>query len=153
MKNIVLSIVATSALMAGGPASANPDEADVRTLFTKFINAQNAHDANEIRAVLWDSPETFIISRGRVTKGAATIADRFKQNFQGTWHAEPDMTRFEITNISDDVVQILVPVEFTRGLPGDAAKNDTSLMSQILIKGKEGWRIASILQVVNTQSK
>jgi hypothetical protein len=103
--------------------------------------------------MLWDSPEMLFFSRGVETRGAAAVADRFKQYYHGTWHLEPDMAKFKTAMISADVVQILVPIVFTRGLPGATAQSDTFLISQTFVKGNHGWRVASILPIANTQLK
>jgi hypothetical protein len=49
---------------------------------------------------------------------------------EGTWHLEPDMSQFHATTISNDVVQILVPIVFTQGLPGQPSQNNKFLISQ-----------------------
>jgi hypothetical protein len=153
MKNIVLSVLVATALAFSGSASAGETDADARALFTRFVAAQNAHDATEVKSMLWDSPEMLFVSRGVETRGAAAVADRFKQFYHGTWHLEPDMAKFQTAMISVDVVQILVPIVFTRGLPGAKAQSDTFLISQTFVKGNHGWCVASILPIANTQLK
>ena len=153
MKNIVSILLITAALITVGPASAESSDADARALFTRFIAAQNAHDANEVKSLLWDSPGMLFFSRGVETRGAAAVADRFKQYYDGTWHLEPDMSKFKTATISADVVQILVPIVFTRGLPGATPQSDTFLISQTYVKGNDGWHVASILPIANTQFK
>jgi len=103
--------------------------------------------------MLWDSPEMLFFSRGVETKGAAAVAERFRQYYHGTWHLEPDMAKFQTAMISADVVQILIPIVFTRGLPAAKAQNDTFLISQTFVKDSHGWRVASILPIANTQLK
>ena len=41
---------------SGGHASAAANETEARTLFTKFVAAQNAHNAGDVKAMLWNSP-------------------------------------------------------------------------------------------------
>jgi hypothetical protein len=153
MKNIVLSVLVATALVSSGSASAGQNEADARALFTRFVAAQNAHDANEVKSMLWDSPEMLFFSRGVETRGAAAVADRFRRYYQGTWHLEPDMAKFQTAIITADVVQILVPIVFTRGLQGAEAQSDAFLISQTFVRGDHGWRVASILPIANTQLK
>ena len=154
MKNFLLTILlVTAALATVGTASADSSDADARSLFTKFVAAQNAHNANEVKSLLWDSPDMLFFSRGVETRGPAAVADRFKQYYDGTWHLEPDMSKFKTATISADVVQILVPIVFTRGLPGANPQSDTFLISQTYVKGNDGWRVASILPIANTQFK
>ena len=155
MKKIMLSSLVLGAitLASGGFSSAGSNEAGARNLFVKFVAAQNAHDANEVKSLLWDSPEMLFFSRGVETRGADAVGDRLKAYYQGTWHLEPDMANFRTATISGDVVQILVPVVFTRGLPGAPSQSDTFLISQTFVRGEHGWRVASILPIANTQLK
>jgi ketosteroid isomerase-like protein len=132
---------------------AEPDVTDIRTLFTRFVAAQNAHDLDQVKAMLWDSPDMLLFSRGIEARGTEAAVDRFRQHYQGTWHLEPDMSNFHVAAISKDVVQILVPVVFTRGRPGGGPQSDTFLIYQTFVRDGQDWVIASILPVANTQLK
>jgi hypothetical protein len=136
-----------------GRASAAADEIDARTTFTKFVFAQNAHDADAVKALLWNSPSMLWFSRGVETRGRDAVVARFKEYYEGTWHLEPDMSQFRAASISSDVMQILVPVVFTRGLPGKPPQGNTFLISQTLVRDAGGWYVASILPIANTQLK
>jgi hypothetical protein len=153
MKNVVLAVLVIITVALDGRASAQPNEAEARALFTRFVAAQNAHDVSEVKSMLWNSPQMLFFSRGIETRGVEAAADRFKEYYQGTWHLEPDMSKFRITMISNNVVQILVPIAFTRGLPGAQPQSDTFLISQTFVRDPHGWQIASILPIANTQLK
>jgi ketosteroid isomerase-like protein len=153
MKNLVFAVLALITVALDGRASAQSTEAEARALFTRFVAAQNAHDVSEVKSMLWNSPQMLFFSRGIETRGAEAAADRFKEYYQGTWHLEPDMSKFRLAVISNDVVQILVPIVFTRGLPGAQPQSDTFLISQTFVRDAHGWQIASILPIANTQLK
>ena len=137
----------------GGYASAAADEIEARAIFTKFVAAQNAHNADDVKALLWTSPNMLWFSRGVETRGRDAVVARFKEYYQGTWHLEPDMAQFRAAAISSDVMQILVPIVFTRGLPGKPPQENTFLISQTLVRDASGWYVASILPIANTQLK
>ena len=139
------------AVTSGSYSSAAADEAAARAFFVKFVAAQNAHDADEVKSMLWKSPNMLWFSRGVETRGRDAVVARFKEYYEGTWHLEPDMSQFRATTISDDVMQILVPIVFTRGLPGRPPQDNTFLISQTLVRDTNGWHIASILPIANTQ--
>jgi hypothetical protein len=145
---VVLMIVAS-----GGHASAAADEAAARAFFAKFVAAQNAHNADDVKSMLWNSPSMLWFSRGVETRGRDAVAARFKEYYEGTWHLEPDMSQFHVATISDDVVQILVPIVFTRGLAGKPPQDNTFLISQTFVRDADGWHVASILPIANTQLK
>jgi hypothetical protein len=146
---VLLLVVMTVA--SGGPASA--DEAAARAFFTKFVAAQNAHNADDVKSMLWNSPSMLWFSRGVETRGRDAVAARFKEYYEGTWHLEPDMSQFHVATISEDVMQILVPIVFTRGLPGKPPQDNAFLISQTFVRDADGWHIASILPIANTQLK
>ena len=145
----LLFLVVTVA--SGGHAAANETEA--RTVFTKFVAAQNSHNAGDVKSMLWNSPSMLWFSRGVETRGRDAVATRFKEYYEGTWHLEPDMSQFHVAVISDDVMQILVPIVFTRGLPGNPPQDNQFLISQTFVRDATGWYVASILPIANTQLK
>jgi hypothetical protein len=148
---VLLLVIMTVA--SGRPASAAADETEARTFFTKFVAVQNAHNADDVKAMLWNSPSMLWFSRGVETRGRDAVADRFREYYEGTWHLEPDMSQFRASVITDDVMQILVPVVFTRGLPGKPPQDNTFLISQTFVRDANGWHVASILPIANTQLK
>lgn len=151
IRAVLLLVIMTVA--SGGPASAATNEAEARAFLTKFVAAQNAHNAGDVKSMLWNSPGMLWFSRGVETRGRDAVAARFKEYYEGTWHLEPDMSQFHVATISDEVMQILVPIVFTRGLPGKPPQDNTFLISQTLVRDASGWHIASILPIANTQIK
>ena len=149
LRTVFLFVIMTVPL--GAHASAATNEA--RALFTKFVAAQNAHSVSDVKAMLWNSPGTLLLARGAEIRGPGAIADRFKEYYEGTWHVEPDMSLFHVTLISKDVMQFLVPVIFTRGLPGQPSQDNKFLVTQTLVHEANGWHIASIISIADTQPK
>jgi hypothetical protein len=147
----VLAVLMMAAL--GGYASAAADETEARAFFTKFVAAQNAHDVGDVKSMLWNSPGMLWFGRNVETRGRDAVADRFQEYYQGTWHLEPDMSQFHVTVISNDVMQILVPIVFTRGLPGQPSQDNKFLISQTFVHDANGWHVASIMPIANTQLK
>ena len=151
----LLFLVAGGMIAFGHRASAelDSDASEVRDLFTKFVAAQNSHDVDTVKSMLWESPDMLFFSRGIEARGTEAAIDRLKQYYQGTWQLEPDMTSFHAAAISHDVVQILVPIAFTRSLPGGQPQRNTLLICQTFVRDEHGWSIASILPVANTRLK
>jgi hypothetical protein len=146
---LVLAVTIGSA----GHALAAANDAEARSIFEKFIAAQNAHDADAVKAMLLDSPSTLLFARNVDTRGRDAVAARFKEYYEGTWHLEPDMSKFRVAVISNDVMQVLVPIVFTRGLPGKPAQQNIFLISQTYVQDASGWHVASIMPVANTELK
>ena len=144
-------LLVVMAIAPGGRVYAG--EAEARAFFAKFVAAQNAHNVSDVKAMLWNSPDMLWYGRGVETRGPDAVADRFKEYYQGTWHLEPDMSQFRATVISNDVMMILVPIVFTRGLPGQPSQDNKFLISQTYVRDANGWHVASIMPIANTQLK
>jgi hypothetical protein len=149
--SVGIGFLALMAIALSGHVSA--DEGEARAFFAKFVAAQNAHNVSDVKAMLWNSADVLWFGRGVETRGPDAVADRFAEYYQGTWHLEPDMSQFRATAISNDVTQILVPIVFTRGLPGKPPQDNTFLISQTFVRDANGWYVASILPIANTQLK
>jgi hypothetical protein len=63
------------------------------------------------------------------------------------WHMT-DMSQVRVAAISTDVLQILVPVVFMRGLAGNPPQDN---ISQTFVRDATGWHAAPILPIANTQ--
>jgi alkanesulfonate monooxygenase SsuD/methylene tetrahydromethanopterin reductase-like flavin-dependent oxidoreductase (luciferase family) len=151
VKAAFLFAIMTIAL--GAHASVATNEAEARALFTKYVAAQIAPSVDDVKSMLWNSPGTLLLARGVEIRGPAAVADRFKEYYGGTWHVEPDMSQFHVTSISKDVMQFLVPVVFKRGLPGQPSQDNKFLVTQTLVHEANGWHIASIISIADTQPK
>ena len=146
-------LFAMMTIALGAHASAVTNEAEARALFTKFVAAQNAHSVGDVKSMLWNSRGTLLLARGVEIRGPAAVADRFREYYEGTWHVEPDMSQFHVASISKDVMQFVVPVVFTRGLPGQPSKDSKFMVIRTLVHDANGWHIASIISLPNAQRK
>lgn len=146
-------LVAIMTGLASRVAFAAAVDGDARAFFNQFVAAQNAHDTAAVGALLWDSPDMLWFTRGVEVRGKQKIVDTLVDYYSGTWHLEPDMAAFRATELAPGVTQILVPISFTRGLPGKVPQANTFLISQTLVRGSSGWRVVSILPIANTQFK
>ncbi|BBP77726.1 DUF3225 domain-containing protein [Pseudomonas gingeri NCPPB 3146 = LMG 5327] len=160
MQLLSITRIATCSLLLGAlltlsshSAFAASNEDEVRGFFTDFVKAQNAHDLKQIRAMLWDSPQMLWYARGGANWGPDAVVERLKDYYQGVWQLDPDMSRLRITQLNDSVAQILVPVTFTRSHAGEAPQKNTFLISQTLLRGADGWRVATIMPVADTNFK
>ena len=147
LRNVAIAMTLSINVAHAAPAD------EVRQVFVQFVAAQNAHDADRVETMLWDSPDFLWVSRGTQIRGVANAMATFRQYYSATWHLEPEMDRFQARQLTDDVVQILVPVTFTRAAAGQAPQDSRYLISQTLIRQANSWRIATILPIANTQLK
>jgi|GEM_PF-1648023 len=153
-KSILFGAIAVISLVAfTGPASAASSEDEARVFLTEFVKAHNAHDLQKIKSMLWDSPSMLWFTRGESVRGPDAVVARLKEYYKGAWHLEPDMSKFTATAITDDVVQTMVPIVFTRSLPGQPSHDSTFLISQTYVHTAGGWRVASIMALADSSIK
>ncbi len=85
-------------LAVAGPARAGSED-EVRTLFTKFVAAQNAHDLKAVSELLQESPNFLWITRGSPIWGRDAALKRFEALYQGTWSLDPKSDELRITEL------------------------------------------------------
>ena len=145
MKKFTAALFLTS-ILSVAPAFAAPDD-DVKRVFDRFINAQNAHDVNAVQELLLDSPNFLWVTRGAPIWGRDAAMKRFETLYQGTWKLSPDISGLKVIMLSDSTAQLFVPIMFNIGATGQAAPDTPFLMNQTLVKSAAGWRIANILPI------
>ena len=143
----------TSAILLGSlltvlPATAQAPADEVRATFTKFVDAQNAHDIKAVGSLLLDSPNFLWITRGTPVWGRSDSLKRFEGLYTGTWHLEPDYKEFRVVFAQQSVAQIYIPIVFTIGAAGQPAQETKFLMNQTLVRSESGWKVASILPIL-----
>ncbi|MGV8921593.1 MAG: DUF4440 domain-containing protein [Pseudomonas sp.] len=148
-----IAAVVTSACILVSIASAAAPEEEATELFKRFIVARHAHDDVTVESILWNSSEFLWVSRGIQTRGRDAAMKLFRSYYSATWKVEPEMDSFHAVKLSTDVVQILVPIVFTRAEAGQPAQKARFLISQSLVHQSDGWHIASILPIADTSLK
>jgi len=143
--SLAKGIVATLALIAITASVQAGTEDEVKALFSKFIAAQNAHDLKAIGEILQDSPQFLWITRNAPIWGREAALKRFAENYEGTWLLEPKFEEISVAELGPGVAQLFVPAIFTIAPPGQAAQPRRFLLTQLYVKGRDGWKISTIL--------
>jgi ketosteroid isomerase-like protein len=147
-------LVAVGVFMTlGGAVNAASLQDEARQFFERFVAAQNAHDLATVGSMLWNSEDFLWVTRGVQVRGSRNALNMFGSYYTGIWHLDPDTNQLKATALPDGTVQILVPVTFTRGEPGQAAQQATFLISQTIIRDPNGWHVATILPIADTHLK
>jgi ketosteroid isomerase-like protein len=137
-----LGVQAFSSAVRAGSAE------EVRTVFERFVAAQNAHDLKGVGETLSDSKDFLWITRGSPIWGREAALQRFQALYQGTWRLDPAMADFKVIDLGGDSAQLFVPVTFMIAPAGQAAQPSRFLMNQTLVRTAQGWKIASILPIL-----
>jgi ketosteroid isomerase-like protein len=134
----------------------NPDQsadaAEVRALFARQVQAENAHDLAAIDAVLAPGapacPDAIMfVARAGQFFGRDAVLQRFESNFKGTWQFEPELAELRIIPLGPDTMQVYAPTRITVGAPGQAARTLRFLVNQVAVRTAQGWRFTTIIPV------
>ena len=135
----ILVSFAAVAMLATSPVDAAPED-EIRSTFSKFVDAQNAHNLKAVGELLSDSSNFLWIAPGRIVRGRDAAIHRFGELFQSTWRVDPDWSTFQIVMLDVSTAEIFVRVSTTIGGPAQSAQ-----MNHILVNTARGWQVLSIL--------
>lgn len=148
MKRILLLAVAIGAMLPLFARAAAEDE--VHAAFDRFVVAQNTHDLKAMKALLLDSPNVLLITRGRPVWGREEILKNLEARYQGTWLLEPERRELRVIPVSRRVMQIYAPVQLAVGEPGAEPARVHAYLNLLMVRTPEGWRVASLLPILVT---
>jgi uncharacterized protein (TIGR02246 family) len=128
------------------------DIAEVRALFARQTEAENAHDLAGIDAVLAPSMSAsgdavMFVARAGQFFGREAVLQRFANNFKGTWRFEPQFAEVRVTPLGPDTMHVYAPTLITIGAPGEAARALRFLVNQVAVRTERGWRFAVIIPI------
>lgn len=141
---LIITAIALTGSVGGVHAST---EDEVRAVFDRFVQIQNAHDAKALEMLLADSPQFLWITRGTAVWGREAALQRFAKLYEGTWRLDPDPTSVRVTPISDSAAQVHAVVQFTIGAPNQPPQVTRFLLNQVLVKWDGAWRVMSIFPI------
>src|SRR5439155_23486166 len=105
----ILSILALAGALATSQAHAAPKD-DVKGAFTRFVNAQNAHDLKAMGNLLRDSPDFLWISSGHVVRERGAALQRSQERFKAKWRVDPDWSSVQILGLDFTTTEPVVHV-------------------------------------------
>jgi ketosteroid isomerase-like protein len=132
-----------AAMAAAFPAWAGPAD-EVRALYSRFLEAQNARDLPEVRSVLLDSPQFLWVSDGTSVWGPDGLVQRMSQFQQAPiWHVDPDLARAVAVEVDEKVAYLHLPLVLTIGAESGPDRL-RFLVSVLGVDTTQGWRIAAL---------
>jgi hypothetical protein len=158
---LTVMLAEASAALAASEIPRNPtlerslsadDEAELRALYQRLIEAEDRHDIAAVRSFVWNSPDALFVAK------TATAAEGNWAGFWGTevvlqhlddlykagpFHIEPDYNKEKIVALSRDVAETYVPVTITVAYAGQDPVPKPFLMILEWVRTPEGWRMAS----------
>jgi SnoaL-like domain len=153
----MLSALALMACPAAATSSTDADPLDatrddVRALFKQLIDAENRHDLNAVRPLVWVSPNALFVAKTATAAegnwagfwGAEVVLSHLGELYNaGAFHIEPDYQRVKVVGIAPDVAETYAPVQITVAYAGQTPVPRPFLMILNWVRTPEGWRMAT----------
>ena len=129
--------------MANTPALAGPAE-EAQRLYAAFVEAQNAHDLQQVRSLLLDSPGFLWVTNGLSVWGPdAAIARLARFHANEIWRIEPANDRARAVEVAPDTAFLHIPLVLIVGSANDPQRYRI-LISALCAETPQGWRIAAL---------
>jgi hypothetical protein len=128
------------------------DFEELRALYRQLIDAENRHDIEAVRPLVWVSPNTLFVAK------TATAAEGNWAGFWGTdvvlqhlddlykagpFRIDPDYVKEKVVALSHDVAETYVPVNITVAYAGQVPVPKSFLMILEWVRTPDGWRMAT----------
>jgi hypothetical protein len=154
----VLAAIAWTVGVAGTPAMARDPEAisasteqEVRTLYKRLIDAENAHDIAAVRRFVWDSPAALFVAKTKTAAegnwagfwGKDVVVGHLGELYQGTFVMAPDYSREKVVQLHHDVVETHVPLQISVAYAGQSGTPKPFLMIIEWVRVRGAWKMAT----------
>ena len=160
-----LSATLSLALMVCPAVAASSTDADpldqttrdgVRALFKQLIDAENRHDLNAVRPLVWASPNALFVAKTATPAegnwagfwGKEVVLDHLSELYKaGPFHIDPDYERVKVVGIVPDVAETYAPVKITVAYGGQTPTPKPFLMILNWVRTPDGWRMARMVHI------
>ncbi len=153
-----LVAIASALMIAGSPAMARDPEAisastkqELRTLYKRLIDAENAHDIAAVSRFIWNSPSALFVAKTKTAAegnwagfwGKDAVVAHLGELYQGTFVMVPDYSREKIVQLSREVAETYVPLQISVAYAGQPGTPKPFLMIVEWIKVGGEWKMAT----------
>jgi hypothetical protein len=127
-------------------------QGEIRQLYRDLIAAENQHDIDAVRQLLWVSQDALFVAKTATAAevnwagfwGTETVLQHLDELYKaGPFRIDPDFEKEKIVALSRDVVQTYAPVNITVAYAGQIAEPKPFLMILEWVRTPQGWRMAT----------
>ena len=126
-------------------------EKELRSIYKRLIDAENAHDIAAVRGFVWNSPTALFVAKTKTAAegnwagfwGKEVVVDHINELYQGTFVMTPDYSREKVVKLGVDVAQTYVPLEISVGYAGQSGTPKPFLMIVEWVKDHGEWKMAT----------
>ena len=151
------SLLATILCFGGvvGAKTSSTDEAttsQIRELYKSLIEAENNHDIERVRAMVWDSPDALFVAKTKTAAegnwagfwGKEVVVQHLQDLYVGTFRIDPDYSKERIAVLAPTVAESYVPVNISVGYAGQSGTPKPFLMIIEWVRLPSGaWKMAT----------
>ena len=124
---------------------------ELRSLYRRLIDAENGHDLDAVRPLVWSSPSMLFVAKTATAAegnwagfwGTDTVMAHFRDLYAGPFRIDPDYSAEKVVGLTTDVAETYAPVKITVGYAGQTAVPKPFLMILEWIRTSQGWRMAT----------
>jgi hypothetical protein len=144
--------VAPAAIGAGPPQITSATESQIRELYAHLIGAENAHDIETVRAMVWDSPKALFVAKTKTAAegnwagfwGKQVVVEHLQELFAGTFQIDPDYSKEKIALLAPTVAETYIPVDISVAYAGQSGTPRPFLMIIEWVRVPSGaWKMAT----------
>jgi hypothetical protein len=144
--------VAPAAPDAGPSPITSSNEAKIRELYANLIEAENAHDIEKVRAMVWDSPDALFVAKTKTAAegnwagfwGKEVVVEHLHELYAGTFRIDPDYSKEKIAFLAPTVAETYVPVDISVAYAGQSGTPKPFLMIIEWVRVPSGtWKMAT----------
>jgi hypothetical protein len=154
----IIALVLAGGLVAKGALAATDTgaipaatEQELRTLYKKLIDAENAHDIDAVGRFVWKSPSALFVAKTKTPAegnwagfwGAENVIAHLGELYRGTFVMTPDYGREKVVLLSQDVAQTYVPLQISVGYAGQSGTPRPFLMIVEWVKDQGAWKMTT----------
>lgn len=128
------------------------DEATLRALYKRLIDAENRHDIAAVKPMVWNSPDALFVAKTATPEegnwagfwGADVVVQHLNDLYKaGPFRIDPDYSKEKVVALSRDVAETYVPVNITVAYAGQTPAPKPFLMILEWVRTPGSWRMAT----------
>jgi hypothetical protein len=123
----------------------------LRVLYKQLIDAENRHDLDAVKPLLWKSPSMLFVAKTATPAegnwagfwGTDVVLQHFHDLYQGTFVMSPDYSKEKVVGLSADVAETYVPLQISVAYAGQTPIPKPFLMIVEWVRTPVGWKMAT----------
>jgi hypothetical protein len=149
------SLAAPSGAVASKASATAPLDAatlaGLKSLYRRLIEAENRHDIDAVRPMVWESPTTLFVAKTATPAegnwagfwGRDVVLRHFQDLYGGTFVMDPDYMQERVVGLSRDVAETYVPLRISVAYAGQTGTPKPFLMIVEWVRTASGWKMAT----------